>query len=50
MKNWNEYYETELIEFILPAENIEIIQKINIKYKEHLSIDLNLNYYFRISK
>ena len=28
-ENWNEIYENELIEFILPLENIEIIQKIN---------------------
>jgi len=27
--NWNKIYENELIEFILPLENIEIIQNIN---------------------
>ena len=28
--NWNKIYQSELIEFILPIENIEVIQ--NIKY------------------
>ena len=28
-EKWNEIYENDLIEFILPLENIEIIQKIN---------------------
>ena len=39
--NWNKVYETELIEFILPLENIEIIQNINSKKSDLLSIDLN---------
>ena len=30
-ENWNEIYDVELIEFILPLENIEIIQHINSK-------------------
>jgi len=34
-KNWNVVYENELIEFILPQENIEIIQYINF-FKENL--------------
>ena len=34
-KNWNEVYKNELIEFILPQENIEIIQYINF-FKENL--------------
>ena len=33
---WNEIYQTELIEFILPLENIEIIQDINSN-KDNLS-------------
>ena len=39
-KNWNEIYKNNLIEFILPLENIEIIQKIN-NYKTNL-INLNI--------
>ena len=39
-ENWNEFYENNLIEFILPIENIEIIQKIN-NYKSNL-ININL--------
>tara|TARA_B100000963_G_scaffold333770_1_gene326407 strand:- start:18105 stop:19151 length:1047 start_codon:yes stop_codon:yes gene_type:complete len=38
-ENWNLVYETELIEFILPLENIEVIQNINFN-KDNL---LNLN-------
>ena len=34
-KNWNVVYKNELIEFILPQENIEIIQYINF-FKENL--------------
>ncbi len=34
-ENWNSIYETDLIEFILPLENIEIIQQIN-RYKNNL--------------
>ena len=37
---WNEIYENSLIEFVLPLENIEIIQKIN-NYKNNL-INLDL--------
>ena len=39
-KNWNEFYQIDLIEFILPLENIEIIQNIN-NNKNNL-LDLNL--------
>ena len=39
-ENWNKIYEDDLIEFILPLENIEIIQKIS-NYKNNL-IDLNI--------
>jgi hypothetical protein len=38
---WNDYIETELIEFILPLENIEIIQKINLNRNNLLDLDLN---------
>tara|TARA_Y200000002_G_scaffold206552_1_gene170384 strand:+ start:2135 stop:3169 length:1035 start_codon:yes stop_codon:yes gene_type:complete len=40
-EKWNGVYQTDLIEFILPLENIEIIQKIN-KYKDNL-IDLRIS-------
>ena len=43
--NWQDYYKIDLIEFILPLENIEIIQNIN-KNKNNL-IDLNLNQLFK---
>ena len=39
-KNWNNSYDNDLIEFILPLENIEIIQNVN-NFKDNL-IDLNL--------
>ena len=38
-ENWNEVYQKDLIEFILPLENIETIQKIN-NFKNNL---INLN-------
>ena len=44
-QNWNKGYENELIEFILPIENIETIQNIN-KKKENL-IDLDLTVLFK---
>ena len=39
-ENWNLDYESRLIEFILPLENIEVLQTINLK-KDNL-LDLNL--------
>ena len=39
-ENWNEFHEDDLIEFILPLENIEIIQIIN-EFKNNL-INLDL--------
>ena len=39
-ENWNKFYKNDLIEFILPLENIEIIQTID-NYKNNL-ITLNL--------
>ena len=44
-EKWNEFYENDLIEFILPLENIEIIEKIN-KNKNNL-IDLNIDDLFK---
>ena len=44
-ENWNKVHEVDLIEFILPQENIEIIQSIN-KNKKDL-IELNLNTIFK---
>ena len=44
-KNWNKIYKDNLIEFVLPLENIEIIQNIN-KYKDDL-INLNLTNLFK---
>tara|TARA_E500000178_G_C16925301_1_gene709160 strand:- start:194 stop:1240 length:1047 start_codon:yes stop_codon:yes gene_type:complete len=39
--NWNEIYNDELIEFILPIENIEIIEKININKNDLINLPLN---------
>ncbi len=44
-KNWNEVYKNDLLEFILPTENIETIQKIN-NSKNYL-IDLNIEDLFK---
>ena len=44
-EKWNEFYENNLIEFILPLENIEIIEKIN-NNKNNL-IDLNIDDLFK---
>ena len=44
-ENWNKIYETDLIEFILPTEKIEIIQNVNI-YKNNL-LNLKLNNIFQ---
>ncbi len=43
--HWNRIYQNEEIEFILPLENIESIQKINL-FKDNL-LDLNLNDLFQ---
>ncbi len=42
---WNEVYQNELIEFVLPLENIEVIQKIN-SFKNNL-LDLSLSELFQ---
>ena len=39
-QNWNEIYFNDLIEFILPLENIEIIKKINDSKSNLINIDL----------
>ena len=44
-KNWNKLNENELIEFILPLENIEIIKNIN-DYKNNL-ININISDLFK---
>lgn len=43
-KNWNSINQNEIIEFILPLENIELIEKINLE-RENL-IGLNLSEIF----
>ncbi len=40
-KYWNETYTVDLIEFILPIENIEIIQKINKNKKNLIDIEID---------
>ncbi len=40
-ENWNNYEKSELIEFILPIENIEIIQKINKARNNLLDLEIN---------
>jgi hypothetical protein len=40
-KNWSQIYEVDLIEFILPLENIEIIQTINKDKNNLINIELN---------
>ncbi len=37
---WNEVFETDLIEFILPLENIETLQNINLNKDNLLSINI----------
>ena len=38
--NWKEIHEVELLEFILPLENIEIIQKINSNKNNLINLEL----------
>ena len=40
LKKWNELNKDILVDFILPLENIEIIQKINLKKNNLLNLDL----------
>ena len=44
-ENWNKIYEDDLLEFILPLENIEIIQNINSNKKK--LIDLKIENLFK---
>jgi len=39
--NWNKIFENDLIEFILPLENIEIIQNINVNKNNLIDIDID---------
>ena len=39
-ENWNQIYDVELIEFILPLENIEIIQNINQNNNNLINIEI----------
>ena len=38
---WNDFEENDLVEFILPFENIEIIQKINLNKNNLLDMEIN---------
>ena len=40
-ENWNKFYNKTLIEFILPLENIEIIQNVNLNKKNLFDLELN---------
>jgi len=40
-KNWSQIYEVDLIEFILPLENIEIIQNINEKKDNLINVEID---------
>ena len=46
---WNDFEENDLVEFILPFENIEIIQKINLNKNNLLDIEIN-NLFLEYSK
>ena len=37
---WNEMSQNELVEFILPLENIETIQKVNLHQNDLLNLDI----------
>ncbi len=39
-ENWNEIYDEKLLEFIIPFENIEVLQNINSNKENLLSLDL----------
>ena len=40
-KNWNKILEDDLIEFILPLENIEIIENLNKNKKDLINLDID---------
>tara|TARA_Y100000591_G_C21810861_1_gene687794 strand:+ start:119 stop:1165 length:1047 start_codon:yes stop_codon:yes gene_type:complete len=39
-QNWNSINQIKIIEFILPLENIEVIQKVNLEKKNLIGLDL----------
>ena len=39
-QKWNDIYQSDLIEFILPLENIEIIQNINNNKNNLFNLDI----------
>ena len=39
-ENWNKIYDNELVDFILPLENIEVIQKINLNKASLINLEL----------
>jgi len=39
-ENWSKFYDNDLIEFILPLENIEILKKVNDNKTNLINIDL----------
>ena len=40
-EKWNDFEDNDLVEFILPFENIEIIQKININKNDLFNVEIN---------
>ena len=40
-QNWNKIYKVDLVEFILPLENIEIIKKINDNKKNLINLEID---------
>ena len=40
-EKWNDFEDNDLVEFILPFENIEIIQKININKNNLFDVEIN---------
>ena len=40
-EKWNDFEDNDLVEFILPFENIEIIQKININKNNLFNVEIN---------
>ena len=40
-EKWNDFEDNDLVEFILPFENIEIIQKINLNKNNLFNIEIN---------
>ena len=40
-EKWNDFEDNDLVEFILPFENIEIIQKINLNKNNLFDVEIN---------